>query len=701
MRQTQKLVALSVMALSAGTSVQAQDSLRTTNLEEMVITANRIETPLQDIDRSVNVISSEQIRLSPYQNVAELISAYSTGLYVVGQQQNPGANQSLFIRGTNSNQVNVLIDGVRLTDPSTPGASLDLSELSLLNVERIEILKGSHGTMYGSSGVGGVINIITKRSKTKGFHANGDVQSGTFGRGTSSFKERLELGYMLENGLSFGAGIENWNVNGLDATVDTVTSDAFNPRDKDGFQKLDYFGRLGYTAKNDRASIFYKKTDQSADLDRGPFNDDDNYSSDFNRDFISYNWRHQFNGLSLEFNGGYTQMRRSAVNDSSIVDTDGNYDGQYLYTLNKGQSMTNEIQANWSVGNLDLLAGVGFAKDWMDSKLYSYHWLFGGYDNSLEDLDIKQKYAFIRPSWSVGKFRMSAGSRLTDHQLYGLQSSFDFSPAYAFSTTGRVFLSFSTGFNNPSLYQLFDPQYGNETLSPEKSTSYELGFTKKINNELSLTTSLFKNSIRDVIEYVYVWNGTTPVEDLSYLDDLGSTYLNLSELSSQGMEIEINYVSDRTEINFGYTYMTGDYSYSASDLDQNVVGDNQVQIYANGAFLSSDSESELVRRPGDMLKFSTKYLITSKWSLGMKYTYLGARRDVYYDNTLGPYGATSTSLVGDYALLDVHTSYSINDQFSAVLRAENLLDKNYQEILGYTTRGRGIYLKLNFALGNK
>ena len=92
-----------------GWTVKAQDSLKTVQLDEVVITSARMETALELVDRSVTVISSEEIQGMPYQNVAEVLSAYTPGIYFVGQQQNPGTNQSLFIRGTNSNHVNVLL----------------------------------------------------------------------------------------------------------------------------------------------------------------------------------------------------------------------------------------------------------------------------------------------------------------------------------------------------------------------------------------------------------------------------------------------------------------------------------------------------------------------------------------------------------------------------------------------------------------
>src|SRR5690606_18426788 len=117
----------------------------------------------------VTVISEETIRNSIYQSVGELLNTQS-GLFVVGANQTPGTNQNIFMRGANSNQVAVLVDGMRITDPSSPNAAIDLAEMSLVGVERIEVLRGSHSTLFGGAAVGGVINIITRKGAETGVH---------------------------------------------------------------------------------------------------------------------------------------------------------------------------------------------------------------------------------------------------------------------------------------------------------------------------------------------------------------------------------------------------------------------------------------------------------------------------------------------------------------------------------------------------
>ncbi len=171
-------------------AVQAQqaDSVGSKQLSEVIITATRAFKPVAEIGRSVTVISAEQIQNSVYNNAGELLSQQE-GIYVVGTGQNPGMTQSVFMRGAGSNQTVILIDGIRITDPSGVNNALDLTELTLTNIDRIEIVRGSHSTLYGSSAIGGVINIITKKNGEPGFNGTAELKGGTFGKSTSLFAQ--------------------------------------------------------------------------------------------------------------------------------------------------------------------------------------------------------------------------------------------------------------------------------------------------------------------------------------------------------------------------------------------------------------------------------------------------------------------------------------------------------------------------------
>ncbi|KAB2844602.1 MAG: TonB-dependent receptor plug domain-containing protein, partial [Melioribacteraceae bacterium] len=149
------------------------------------------------------------------------------------------------------------------------------AELSLANIQRIEIVRGSHSTLYGSSAIGGVINFITEKNMKPGLNADLNLQTGTFGEGSFDFTQNLLLNYTTHEGFYFSGEVYNSNVKGFDATVKN-TPPVFGSYDKDNFDKTDIFGKAGYAANNLDLFIAYKRTDQKEDIDDGAFADDDN-----------------------------------------------------------------------------------------------------------------------------------------------------------------------------------------------------------------------------------------------------------------------------------------------------------------------------------------------------------------------------------------------------------------------------------------
>jgi vitamin B12 transporter len=167
----EKIFSMSAMLIALG--VSAQDTLKNRQLDEVVISATRSEKNINDIGRSITVITSDEIKRSGANSVAELLTQQE-GIYVVGAGQNPGMTSSIFTRGANSNQTLLLIDGVRITDPSAINNSIDVAELSLANIDRIEIVRGSHSTMYGSSAIGGVVNIMVHTAPCMDLRQSGE-----------------------------------------------------------------------------------------------------------------------------------------------------------------------------------------------------------------------------------------------------------------------------------------------------------------------------------------------------------------------------------------------------------------------------------------------------------------------------------------------------------------------------------------------
>ena len=521
------------------------------HLSEFVVTASRTEKKLDNIGRSVSVISSENIKNSGANSVAELLSL-AEGIYITGSQQNFGANQSLFIRGANSNQSLVMIDGVVIADPSTPSGALDLSELSLIDIDHIEIVRGSHSTLYGSSAIGGVINIITNKKMKEGLNVNLTGTAGNFGEGTSIVSENFGLNYTCKSGFYSNMNFSSADVNGIDATIDTSTTSPKVARDKDDMNRFDFGTKTGF--KNDRWDLFFsaKNTNKHSDIDVREFKDDNNYMLDFNRRLYSYGTSFKVDsGFSVSFNGGYSSMTRTALNDSSLIDNMGNYDGAYLKETNSGASANSELQFQFRQKGFNLLIGGGMNDQTMSHQLYSYMYS-SLYEENIDSLDLASRtnsfflladlYGSIL-SEKAKDLSLSIGARSNKNSIFGNSITYQLNPIYKVSSITSVYANISSGYNAPSLYQLYSPstdsvKRGNVNLRPETSVTQEFGIYQKINDKTGMRIGYFQTVTKNIIEYVYIWDANTPVSSLSYSDYRGDTYLNLGTLSIDGLELE-------------------------------------------------------------------------------------------------------------------------------------------------------------------
>ena len=684
------------------------DSLKSKTLDEVLISATRLEQRVIETPRSAVVISSDAIRSSSYNSVGELLSK-QPGIYLVGGNQTPGTNQSLFMRGANSNQVVIMMDGVRITDPSSPNNAVDLSELSLTNVERIEIIEGAHSTVYGGGAVGGVINIVTKKNGNKGFHGNASLQPATFGGGTSSLTSGANINYNFENGFYLNGSLYDQHVNGL--TAATLVQPAYGGPHQDAFRKTDGYFKAGYRKNKLDAFASYKRSTQHADIPTGAFKDDDNNYVNFLRDQLNYSISYQLKDkLKLVGNGSWSKSERLNENDSSKVSATS-YDGNYSKATYHGTLNNNEVQLNYTGKKIKGIVGGGIFYEGMNFNSYFYSSQFGGYASTTNYDSLQPsattKYGFAHASWRGGadnKFGLAGGVRFSNHSLFGNFFTFDFNPSLALTSSSLLYGSISSGYNAPSLYQLFDPSFGgfttlgNKNLKPEQTVSYEVGAKKDFQNGSYFTAAVFLSKTNHLIDYVYLWNKDTSVPNLSYLDYLGDTYLNLSEQVVRGVQLSGKWmIHSKLNASGNLTLIDGTITYSQSNLDTTKTGGNHVQLFTSGNFIQGEGTfNNLVRRPQVTAFGELRYLATAQLTTFINYRVAGRRNDSYYDPTLGPFGALNQNTVASYHLVDIGAIYQLKKWMSISLKVENIFDVKYSEILGYNTRGRSGYLKLNF-----
>lgn len=684
------------------------DSLQSRLLDEVVISVARIRQPIGKAPRSITVINREDFENSAYNSVGDLL-ATQEGIYLVGANQTPGTNQSLFLRGANSNQVLVMVDGVRITDPSTPNNTIDLSELSLVNVERIEILQGAHSTQYGSAAIGGVINIITQSDSQKGFHGMASAMGGAYRNGSPSFTEQLELNHALPGGFYLRTAILQQNTRGLNAALDTIKT-KFKAPDRDGFDKRDGVVHLGFTKNKWDLYTSYKRTSQQAEIDNGAFADDDNNQLDFGRNWWAYHISYKANSrLNISAIGSISNLRRQNENDSSLIG-DGVFDHNFFKSDFKGRLNTHEVQADYDVGKSRLLAAVGRAEEDMDFNTFFFSSAFGSFESRVNFDSIKTKantfYVMAQGSLPLGldgRLTTTAGVRYNRHSRFGSFTTIEINPSFAISPTMLLYTSYSTGFNAPSLVQLFDPSQdfgtftkrGNPNLKPEKSQFIEIGIKKQFSAKSHLTGALFYTRTADLIDYVFLWSGTVAIADLSFADYQGDTYLNVATQKVRGIQLSGATTFQKFTLSGNATWLKGTMEFDPDEADFIETGGHHVQVFNNGDFLNDVvKQGRLSRRPQITAFAALNYQVIPALSLGLNYRLAGSRFDSVFNPTAGPFGALGSLDINSYHLVDFNLRWQLHRTIGLVALVENILDTNYQEINGFTTRGRSGYLKM-------
>lgn len=701
-----KFCLVNLLSISVVMVCWSQDSLNVTTLKEIVISASRTEQPVIDVPRSVTILSAEEISNSIYQSVGDLLNAQS-GIFVVGANQTPGTNQNIFMRGSNSNQVAVLIDGVRITDPSSPNSALDLSEISLTNVERIEIIRGSHSTIFGGAAVGGVVNIITKGPASPGMHGDVSWQGGALGKKAWSSAGNMNVSYGIDNGLYFTGSVFRQDVSGLNAADPSENFPSFSS-DRDDFQKTDASVKAGFENQKWDAHISYKRVHQYTEIDNGAFSDDDNNHLIFDRNLFQYFGEYTASpALRLSLIGSASNSERFYENDSSKIDSD-TWDKMFSSGTYFGRLQTHELQLNFQDGRLEGLLGGGVYREKMFfDNYFFYNDPFFPFEvvTNYDSLDTRTAtgYIFAKVGYETGKFSISGGARMSRHTTAGDFVTFELNPSFAFRDM-LFYASLSTGFNAPSLYQLYDPSKsfsayrprGNSSLKAEESVSLEAGIKKQFASGSYFTLSAYHTRVSNSIEYVYLWNGGKAISELDYSDDRGDTYINVGKQEVSGVEAEGGlHLFRALSLHGNLTILQAQIKATPGDIDPGMTGGNHVQLYNLGRFLDgSFEEDEVVRRPRFTAFGRLRYTPNPDLTLSTTYRYTGNRFDAGYDASLGPYGGLARLDVDSYHLIDVGMNWHASAVFSFSMKIENLLNEAYREVVGFQTRGRSAYLKV-------
>ncbi|MFQ5956611.1 MAG: TonB-dependent receptor plug domain-containing protein [Candidatus Brocadiales bacterium] len=608
-------------------------------LPEVVVTASRIETPSSEVASSITVITGEEIKNKQKTTVLEALKGVP-GLDVV-QNGGPGKNASVFIRGAKSEHTLVLIDGVEMNDPISPGRSFDFANLTVDNIERIEVLRGPQSTLYGSDAIGGVINIITKKGEGKpSFFMNNE--SGSF----DTFKERV--------GVSGGNKLVNYSldVSRLDTHGISAANKELENNEKDGYENTSVSGRFGLTpTENFGVDFILRYSDARTQIDDGGSmggDDPDNRQNTEQLFFRTEAGLFLLDGLweqKLGFNLTHIERdNHDPADPASTSSFQGSFDGQILRF---------DWQHNIYLHETNTVT-LGFETE--EDKGESETRSVSAFGTSISKLPTKTArtntfyFQDVIRLWD--SFFTTLGVRVDDHDRFGTEATYRVTSAYLFQPTGTKFkATVGTGFKAPTIFQLFS-RFGDRNLNPENSTGWDVGIEQYFWEErVTLGGTFFDNDFDDLIAF-----------------DSGTLkFKNIAKAESMGVEFfaDIQPI-DNLSIRANYTYT------NTKDLSTG----------------TTDSRKELLRRAKNKIGLDLNYHFLEKANINLDVDIVGRRDDKFFDPVTF---ASKRVRLDNYTVVNLAWSYDVNENFKIFNRVENLFDEEYEEIKGFGTAGIAAY----------
>lgn len=638
-----KIIAAFLLLASANS--YAQDSAKTLN--EVIVTATKNPIKQSETGKVVDVITQEQLQKSFGKSLGEVLNE-QPGMIINGADNNLGTNQTVYTRGASAGNTLIMLDGVPLYDASGISSEFDLNNFALDNIEKIEILKGSQSTLYGSDAVAGVINIITKKSGKKPFNLNTDVSAGSY----QTYKGAVSLSGHNGHGQTFFISYNKIKSNGFSSAYDSTGKNHF---DKDGFNQ-DVF-HLNYAFKPFKKTsvrVFGKYNNNHADLDAGAFQDDKDYTNQNNNliagAVIDYKVKKGF--IRMQYS--YNRFNRNFLDDSTDVGGLSKYQkGKYNGTSNFAELFTHLDLSE----HIELLTGADFRQSG-SSQLYIYYPDYGFPATPISADSAKTHqlsyYASLIFKQEKG-FNVELGSRWNHHNIYGSNFTYSVNPFFLFDEHYKIYANISSGYRVPSIYQLYS-EYGNRALKPEVTTSLEAGaqyFTDKINARIT-------GFIRDGKDVFYFY--TDPV---SY----ASKYINADKQQDFGIETEASFhFSPALSASLNYTYVDG----KISTKDTNEKDTSYFNLY---------------KRPENVLNLSLSYQASKNLFISTNFKTVSKAFEPQYN---GPnYESKAYYTIGFYG------QYNFNKTFRIFSDFENITNQKYFVTRGFTTKG------FNFNAGAK
>jgi vitamin B12 transporter len=652
-----------VLALPASAQ-QPADSLSGTpadtfRLDDIVVTAARLPLRLADAPGAITVITGEQLRASGVRYVADALRTVP-GAAVV-QSSGPGALTSVFIRGGESDYVQVLVDGIQVNDP---GGAFDWAHLRADDIERIEVLRGPASVLYGSDAVSGVVQIFTRAGGAPRVEASavsgmgdkrGDGAEGTYR--TNAVDASISGTAAAPSGsgsrLNYGVSGAHHRSNGLHA----FNSDYDNTTLSARLQLIAPAFDAAFTARGTNHTYHYPTSGSGEIVDTNQFATGD--------------------GLSFGVDGGYRiterlELRVLATSHRNDTRTDDPAEpGTEDVYWSTGEQARHKLDARI---NARLLPGTiltgGVEREWQSSRTaYESVSAWGVFsDETAETRRNTGWYAQLHATPLTG-VAATVGGRIDENAAFGTfrtgRAALSWSPVAA----TRLHAAWGTAFKEPTFFETFATGFtrGNPELEPEQARSIEAGIEQSLaGGAVTLGATWFDQRFRNLIQYTV----STPTPE-------APNYYNIGAARSRGVELSAH-------ASLGRLSSTAHYTHTATRVIDAGFGED-------AAFQQGE---RLLRRPRHVAALAASYRATRSVRALLDVRHTGARDDLDFtdpDNWSG-----LRVLMPSFTTVDAGAELGVLRRgagtLDITLRVRNLLDARYQEIYNFPAAGRVLQL---------
>ncbi len=467
-----QLVWLAILSLVTPVAARAQE---TKSVDPVVVTATKVETPAEQVGASVSVVNGEDFQTYHYPTVDEALR--NVPGVEIRRSGSYGKTSSITIRGANANQVQMLVDGIRVKSPTL--GQVDLSDLSPDLIERIEIVRGAQSTLYGADAIGGVVNIITRRGSGGPFLASVQQEVGNYdtlvSRATVSGAWKI---------LHYALSASHFESNGQFKN-DGTDANAISARV--GLASLPWDATLDFIFR-------YNKNDTGVPV-KGVFPGPQPIVP-----IINPNARQQSETTIFSLEGKIHPVPwwESRARISRYENSSGFQDpvdpGVAFDFATFSQVDVERREAEW--------VNSFFIGKWSTSTIGLEHRREEGENRGVfraatetASVFFEQQFRFFERLFVTGGFRVE------DNSVFGTTTTERGSIAFLIKETGtRLRGSAGTGFRAPTFNDLFFPDFGNPNLQPEDSLSYDFGVDQKLwSNRIRLGLTYFQNNYKNLI----------------------------------------------------------------------------------------------------------------------------------------------------------------------------------------------------------